>query len=68
MVCAFVDATARDRDPMPLTVEGPDDRSVGRFREDRSHPAALNCWVAGDPLQKGAATNAVQLGELLRSS
>ena len=55
---------------MPLAVEGPDDRSVGRFREDLSYPNnnTLNCWVVGDQLRKGAATNAVQIGERLLSS
>jgi aspartate-semialdehyde dehydrogenase len=38
---------------------------VGRIREDLSHPRALNFWVVGDQLRKGAATNAVQIAELL---
>ena len=39
--------------------------SSGRIRDDASHPRALNLWVVSDNLRKGAATNAVQLAELL---
>jgi aspartate-semialdehyde dehydrogenase len=53
---------------MPVLVEGQDDCYVGRIREDRSHPRALNFWVVGDQLRKGAATNAVQIAELLLRS
>ena len=41
---------------------------VGRVREDLSHPRGLNFWVVGDQLRKGAATNAVQIAELLLGS
>lgn len=51
--------------PMPLTVEGQDDCVVGRIREDLSTDRGLNFWVVGDQLRKGAATNAVQIAELL---
>jgi aspartate-semialdehyde dehydrogenase len=50
---------------MPVTVEGQDDCFVGRVRDDLSHPRALNFWVVGDQLRKGAATNAVQIAELV---
>ena len=53
---------------MPLTVEGPDDRSLGLIREDRVYAGALNFWVVGAQLRKGAATSAVQIGERLLSS
>jgi aspartate-semialdehyde dehydrogenase len=53
------------RYPMPVDVEGQDDCFVGRVREDLSHPTGLNFWVVGDQLRKGAATNAVQIAELL---
>jgi aspartate-semialdehyde dehydrogenase len=56
------------RYPMPVEVEGQDDCFVGRVREDLSHPRGLNFWVVGDQLRKGAATNAVQIAELLLSS
>ena len=38
---------------------------VGRIRRDPSHERCLNLWIVGDNLRKGAATNAVQLAELL---
>jgi len=60
-----VDDPEQARYPMPLTVEGQDDCVVGRIREDLSHPRGLNFWVVGDQLRKGAATNAVQIAELL---
>jgi aspartate-semialdehyde dehydrogenase len=59
------DEPAEQRYPMPVDVEGQDDCWVGRIREDLSHPCALNFWVVGDQLRKGAATNAVQIAELL---
>jgi aspartate-semialdehyde dehydrogenase len=59
------DDPATNRYPMPVDVEGQDDCWVGRLREDLSHPRALNFWVVGDQLRKGAATNAVQIAELL---
>jgi aspartate-semialdehyde dehydrogenase len=62
------DDPAQQRYPMPLTVEGQDECYVGRIREDLSHPNTLNFWVVGDQLRKGAATNAVQIAELLFTS
>jgi aspartate-semialdehyde dehydrogenase len=59
------DDPAQHHYPMPADVEGQDDCWVGRIREDLSHPRALNFWVVGDQLRKGAATNAVQIAELL---
>jgi aspartate-semialdehyde dehydrogenase len=59
------DDPAQNRYPMPVAVEGQDDCFVGRIREDLSHPRALSFWVVGDQLRKGAATNAVQIAELL---
>ena len=60
-----VDDPDQARYPMPLTVEGQDDCVVGRIREDLSHERGLNFWVVGDQLRKGAATNAVQIAELI---
>jgi aspartate-semialdehyde dehydrogenase len=54
-----------DELPTPLKAEGRDDVLVGRIRNDDSHPRALNMWVVGDNLRKGAATNAVQIAELV---
>ena len=51
--------------PMPLYSEGKDEVFVGRIRRDRSQPNTLNMWVVADNLRKGAATNAVQIAELL---
>jgi aspartate-semialdehyde dehydrogenase len=62
------DEPAEHRYPMPVQVEGQDDCYVGRIREDLSHPRALSFWVVGDQLRKGAATNAVQIAELLLRS
>jgi aspartate-semialdehyde dehydrogenase len=62
------DDPAQGRYPMPVGVEGQDDCYVGRVRDDLSHPNAINFWVVGDQLRKGAATNAVQIAELLLAS
>ena len=51
--------------PLAIDVEGRDDVLVGRIRRDPSHDHCLNMWIVGDNLRKGAATNAVQLAELL---
>jgi aspartate-semialdehyde dehydrogenase len=59
------DDPAQQRYPMPIAVEGQDDCFVGRIREDLSSPNGLCFWVVGDQLRKGAATNAVQIAELL---
>jgi len=57
------DDPAQERYPMPVDVEGQDDCYVGRIREDFSHPRALNFWVVGDQLRKGAALNGIQIAE-----
>ena len=59
------DEPIEDRYPMPVLVEGQDDCYVGRIREDFSHPSALNFWVVGDQLRKGAALNGIQIAEEL---
>jgi aspartate-semialdehyde dehydrogenase len=51
--------------PSPLVAAGRDEVFVGRLRRDESHPRALSMWVVSDNLRKGAATNAVQIAELL---
>jgi len=51
--------------PMPSTCDGDDGVFIGRIRKDISHPNGLNFWCVSDNLRKGAATNAVQIGELL---
>jgi aspartate-semialdehyde dehydrogenase len=51
--------------PTAVDVAGRDDVLVGRIRRDPSHDRCLNLWIVGDNLRKGAATNAVQVAELL---
>jgi aspartate-semialdehyde dehydrogenase len=53
------------RDPFPLEVAGRDDVHVGRIRVDPDLPNVVHLWVVADNLRKGAATNAVQVAELL---
>jgi aspartate-semialdehyde dehydrogenase len=60
-----VDDPAAGIYPLPTAVAGRDDVLVGRIRRDPSHERGLNLWVVGDNLRKGAATNAVQVAELL---
>jgi aspartate-semialdehyde dehydrogenase len=62
---ALSDDPAHGRYPMPVNVEGKDDCYVGRIRADLSCPNALNFWVVGDQLRKGAALNGIQIAELL---
>ena len=59
------DDPARDIYPVPLNVAGKDEGFVGRIREDESIPNGLNLWVVADNLRKGAATNAIQIAEIL---
>jgi len=51
--------------PQPRTCDGRDEVFVGRIREDESCPAGIALWCVSDNLRKGAATNAVQIAELL---
>lgn len=60
-----VDDPATNKYPMPLDCAGRDEVLVGRIRRDYSQPNSLNCWIVGDNLRKGAATNAVQIAKLL---
>jgi aspartate-semialdehyde dehydrogenase len=52
--------------PLAIAAAGKDEVFVGRIRRDPSHPRALDLWIVADNLRKGAATNAVQIAELLR--
>jgi len=54
-----------NRFPMPIDVTGQDSIAVGRIRQDISNPNALELWLCGDQIRKGAALNAVQIAELL---
>ncbi|MDP4126204.1 MAG: aspartate-semialdehyde dehydrogenase [Bacillota bacterium] len=59
------DEPSKDRYPMPWFSSDKDEVYVGRLRKDFSIPQGFNLWVAGDQIRKGAATNAVQIAELL---
>ena len=56
---------ASNRFPMPTDVTGRDPVVVGRIRQDISEEKALEFWLCGDQIRKGAALNAIQIAELL---
>jgi len=60
-----LDDAANRRFPLPLEAAGRDEVFVGRLRGDPTVPHGLNLWVVADNLRKGAATNAVQIAEVL---
>ena len=60
-----IDDPAAHAYPTVLDADGKDDVFVGRIRKDDSADNSLNLWVVADNLRKGAATNAVQLAELV---
>ena len=60
-----VDAPSENVYPLATDAAGRDEVLVGRIRRDPSHPHCLNLWIVGDNLRKGAATNAVQVAEIL---
>lgn len=61
----LVDDYAKGEVPLALACEGRDEVFVGRIRRDPTVPHGLNLWVVADNLRKGAATNAVQIAEVL---
>ena len=61
----LVDDLAAGQVPLPLSAAGRDEVFVGRIRRDPTVPNGLNLWVVADNLRKGAATNAVQIAEVL---
>ncbi|MEM8874495.1 MAG: aspartate-semialdehyde dehydrogenase [Planctomycetota bacterium] len=63
----IVDDRAANHFPMPTEASNQDDVLVGRIRQDSSRPdgRGIDLFVAGDQIRKGAATNAVQIAELL---
>ena len=61
----LVDDSAKGIYPTPLDAASQDDVLVGRIRKDESIQNGLVFWATGDNLRKGAATNAVQIAELL---
>ena len=61
-----IDDPAKLKYPTPIQQgAGNDEVFVGRIRQDISHPCGLNMWVVADNIRKGAATNAVQIAEIL---
>jgi len=60
-----IDDLAAKQYPMPRHCSGRDEVFVGRIREDISCPTGIALWCVSDNLRKGAATNAVQIAELL---
>ncbi len=61
----LLDDPAKGEVPTPLAAENCDEVFVGRIRRDPSVANGLNIWVVADNLRKGAATNAVQIAEVL---
>ena len=62
-----IDEVSKLQYPTPIThAVGHDEVFVGRIRQDISHPCGLNLWVVADNIRKGAATNAVQIAEILQ--
>jgi len=61
----LIEDFASNRFPMPTDVTGRDPVAVGRIRQDLSEPNALELWLCGDQIRKGAALNAIQIAELL---
>ncbi len=59
------DNPATNTYPMPIYAHDKDDVFVGRIRRDETQRNTLNLWIVADNLRKGAATNAVQIGEYL---
>lgn len=61
----LLDDPSKDEYPMPLVAHDRDEVFVGRLRRDETQPRTLNMWIVADNLRKGAATNAVQIAEML---
>ncbi len=62
---AVIDEPAADRYPLATDAAGQDLTLVGRIRQDESIANGINLWVVADNIRKGAATNAVQIAEIL---
>ena len=63
--CRYVEDMANEVYPMPLETSDQDIVFVGRIRPDLTDENGLNIWCCGDQVRKGAATNAIQIAELL---
>ena len=63
--CKLMDDLSKKEYPMPLNTSDQDLVFVGRIRPDLTDPNGICLWCCGDQVRKGAATNAVQIAELL---
>ena len=63
--CRLVDDPANKSYPMPLDTSDQDIVFVGRIRKDLTNPNGISLWCCGDQVRKGAATNTIQIAELL---
>ena len=63
--CKLVDDLSKKMYPMPLDTSDQDLVFVGRIRPDLTDPCGVSLWCCGDQVRKGAATNAIQIAELL---
>ena len=63
--CKLVDDLGAKRYPMPLDTSDQDIVFVGRIRDDLTDERGLNLWCCGDQVRKGAATNAIQIAEVV---
>ena len=63
--CKLVDDLSKKMYPMPLDTSDQDIVFVGRIRPDLTDPNGICLWCCGDQVRKGAATNAIQIAELL---
>ena len=63
--CKLMDDLANKVYPMPLDTSHQDTVFVGRIRPDLTDPNGITLWCCGDQVRKGAATNAIQIAELL---
>ena len=61
----LVDDPGRNMYPLAIDAAGQDMTLVGRIRQDRSVPNGIDMWIVADNIRKGAATNAIQIGEIL---
>ena len=63
--CKLVDDLSKKQYPMPLDTTDQDIVFVGRIRKDLTNPNGICLWCCGDQVRKGAATNCIQIAELL---
>ena len=63
--CKLVDDLSKKMYPMPLDTSDQDTVFVGRIRPDLTDECGISLWCCGDQVRKGAATNAIQIAELL---